>query len=530
VTRDKEGQGGLAATPETAKPPVAEAIEVSRRFGPTLALAKMSLSIAVGESRALLGRNGAGKSTLVGIITGLLRPDSGSVLFNGQPAPSRAQRDRWRAHVACVYQKSMVIPSLTVAENLVLNRYPETRFGRIDWAAVRRETRAFLDEWDIPVDANTPARELTGDQRQALEIAAALSVGARFIVLDEPTAELEAREIGRLFERIQVLRAAGVSFLYISHRIGEIFEICQSVTVLRDGRLVESGPLDGRSQRSLVEAMVGDAGMSFTRARVRSAEAGSTEATPTTDNGAAPVLEVRNVTVPMRATEITFSLGPGRLVGLAGLGSSGKEEIANVVAGLVRPSRGEVRVHGKPVEPGRVDVAVEMGIGYVPGDRHERGLVPAMAVEENITLTIMRHLGPAGFVKRAFRNERASRLMKELEVVAASGKQPVSELSGGNQQKVVFGRCFASNPRVLVLVNPTSGVDVASKGSLFGAIQRSCAAGAAVLIVSDDLDELRDCLEVLVMFRGRITARFGEARRDQDLIAAIEGGGVDGLA
>jgi simple sugar transport system ATP-binding protein len=142
----------------------------------------------------------------------------------------------------------------------------------------------------------------------------------------------------------------------------------------------------------------------------------------------------------------------------------------------------------------------------------------------------MRHLGPAGFVKRAFRNERASRLMKELEVVAASGKQPVSELSGGNQQKVVFGRCFASNPRVLVLVNPTSGVDVASKGSLFGAIQRSCAAGAAVLIVSDDLDELRDCLEVLVMFRGRITARFGEARRDQDLIAAIEGGGVDGLA
>src|SRR5688500_16167247 len=234
----------LAGGAVMAGSPVAEAIEVSKRFGASQALSNVSLRVPAGDSRALVGRNGAGKSTLVGVLTGLLAPDSGLVRLAGENAPSLADRQTWRERVACVYQKSTVIPTLTVAENLFLNAHPTSRGGWIAWPALRRKAQRVLEEWGLAVDVDLDAARLTVEQRQIVEIARALLQGTRFIILDEPTAQLEGREVARLFERIARLQAGGVTFLYISHHLEEIYAVCRSVTVLRDGEVVANAPLD----------------------------------------------------------------------------------------------------------------------------------------------------------------------------------------------------------------------------------------------------------------------------------------------
>ena len=259
------GAGGpAAATSEpggaaTAAPPVAEAIGVSKRFGASQALDAVSMVVPAGDSRALVGRNGAGKSTLVGVLTGLLAADAGQVRLAGAPAPGLADRQRWRERVACVYQKSTVIPALTVAENLFLNAHPTFAGGLVAWPALRRQAERVLADWGLEVDVDLDAGRLTVEQRQIVEIARALLQGTRFIILDEPTAQLEGREVARLFERIVRLQEGGVTFLYISHHLEEIYEVCRSVTVLRDGKVVANAPLETMPKESVVAAMVGDA-------------------------------------------------------------------------------------------------------------------------------------------------------------------------------------------------------------------------------------------------------------------------------
>ena len=246
--------------PLTAAPPVAEAVGVSKRFGATEALRGVSASIAEQESRALVGRNGAGKSTLVALLTGLARPDSGEIRLHGAPAPDVTARDRWRKQVACVYQKSTVIPSLSVGENLFLNSHPGTRRGLVNWKALAAEGRELLDEWHIDVDVDSPASQLSVGQRQLVEIARALRLGSRFVILDEPTARLEASEVARLFEHMRRLQAEGVAFLYISHHLEEIYEVCDTVTILRDGVVVMTAAVSDLVKDEIVTAMVGPAG------------------------------------------------------------------------------------------------------------------------------------------------------------------------------------------------------------------------------------------------------------------------------
>ncbi|HEX5078456.1 MAG TPA: sugar ABC transporter ATP-binding protein [Geminicoccaceae bacterium] len=501
-----------AGDAELAASPVAEAIGVSKRFGASQALRDVSVAIPPGDSRALVGRNGAGKSTLVGVLTGLLAPDAGQVRFGGEDAPSRADRRSWRERVACVYQKSTVIPTLTVAENLFLNAQPTTG-GLIAWAALRRQARRVLEEWGLEVDVDADAEWLSVEQRQIVEIARALLQGTRFIILDEPTAQLEAREVTRLFERIARLQQGGVTFLYISHHLEEIYEVCRSVTVLRDGAVVTHAPLDEMPKDRVVAAMVGDA--------LREDGGRRRHGRPAT--AAAPMLEVRDLSIPGGADHISFRVAVGETVGLAGLAGSGKEEVGDAIAGLVVPSGGEIRVGGAALRPGQVADAQRKGVGYVPRDRHRRGMVPQLSLAENLTLTITERLGPAGLVWPAERERQAARLVRSLEIVAASTEQTIAELSGGNQQKAVMGRALASEPKVLVVLHPMQGVDIASKAALFAILENARAAGAAVLIVSDDLDELVGCDRVLVMFRGRLVAEFGAEWRDHELVAAIEG-------
>jgi simple sugar transport system ATP-binding protein len=491
-------------------PPVVDATGISKRFGATVALDGVDLRVEPGEVHALVGRNGAGKSTLVSILTGLEPADSGTVLFGGVPAPALGDRDAWRRTVACVYQKSTIIPHLSVTENLFVNRQTEGH-RLINWRSLRRRAGELLGDWDLDVDVRRPARDLTVEQRQMVEVARALSFGARFIILDEPTARLDAAAIARLFDRIRALRAQGVTFLYISHHLQEIFDLCERVTVYRDARHIVTAPIDGISHNELVAAMTGE----------QVAEA--SDPRPPAPPRAEPVLAVDDLTVGISARNVSFDVAPGEIVGLAGAGGSGKFAVASVIVGLRRPDDGVVRIAGVVQRPGSVPRALAAGIGFVPQDRHREGLVPGLSVAENLTMTVPHRLGQHGLLSKRRQTRLARRTIEQLDIVTRHPAQQVVELSGGNQQKVVMGRALADQPRVLVLMSPTAGVDVKSKRTLMDAAAESASDGAGVLVVTDDLDDLRYCHRVVVMFRGEVVAEVRGTWDDETLVAAMEG-------
>jgi len=492
--------------------PVVEATGITKRFGSTVALRGAHITVEPGQTHALVGRNGAGKSTLVSILTGLQAPDEGAVTFGGAPAPRQADRNAWRQRVACVYQKSTIIPQLTVAENLFLHRQPRARGGLISWPAVRRQARELLRTWSVDVDVSLPAGELSVEQRQFVEIARALSFGARFVILDEPTAQLDAAAIARLFQHVRALQEQGVTFLYISHHLEEIYEICDTVTVFRDAQHVLTAPVTGLPRGELVAAMTGDAA---------SAERGDTARRP--DPAAADVLAVTDLSLTGAYEDVSFTVRAGEVVGLAGAASSGRTELAETIAGLRAASGGELRIAGRRPKPGSVPDALAAGVGFVPQDRHHQGYVPGMSIADNGTLTIPQRLGPRGLINPGRRDALARTMIENLAIVTPGPEQHVSGLSGGNQQKVVMARALANDPKLLVLINPTAGVDVRSKEFLLGKVEQTAAAGTAVLVASDELDDLRMCDRVLVFFQGRLAARMERGWHDHDLVAAMEG-------
>jgi simple sugar transport system ATP-binding protein len=488
-----------------------------KAFGETQALRDVSLDVGAGECHGLVGRNGAGKSTLVAIFTGLIRPDHGFVRLGGEGAPALTDRATWQRLVACVYQKSMVVPSLTVAENVFLNRATGDGHNIVNWHAMRSRARQVMLDWGFDLDVNRLARNLTIEQRQVVEIARALSAGARFLILDEPTASLEKSAIERLFERTRRLKESGVGILYISHHLEEIYEVCDRVTVLRDGERVLSAPVDEIRQNRLVEAMVGVAPQ-----RVREITA------PMQVNAVTrPRLEISHLQVPATLSpvlDVSFSVSAGECVGLVGLQGSGTATVADAVVGLVKPVSGEIRLDGKPVHVGRVNATLQQGVAYVPEDRHARGLVPYLGVGENLTLSILDRLSRWEIVSRSARDRVATELVEQLDIVTSGLDQQVRQLSGGNQQKVVVGRALARHPTLLIVVTPTVGVDVAAKESLLNVIGAARDGGTAVLLVSDDLEDLRICTRLLVMVKGRLVKEYHQPPWDRhELIATVEG-------
>ncbi|GGM51956.1 sugar ABC transporter ATP-binding protein [Dactylosporangium sucinum] len=508
-------QHGTIGGPVGDDRPAVEAVNITKRFGSTVALDGAGIVVRPGETHALVGRNGAGKSTLVSILTGLQAPDTGWVAFAGRPAPGLADRDAWRRNVACVYQKSTIIPTLTVAENLFLNRHDRGPARLIRWGALRRAARELLATWSVDVDVQQPASALTVEQRQFVEIARALSFGARFIILDEPTAQLDGAGIARLFERIEALRAQGVTFLFISHHLQEIYDICDQVTVFRDARHVITAPVAQLDRAALVAAMTGE--------DVSLPEATHRPPPP----AAAPVRLVVHELRTVSGAEITVEARAGEVVGLAGGGSSGKLEVAEAVVGLAKPAAGTVTVDGRRVRPGSVPDAIAAGVGLVPQDRHHQGLVPLLSIAENVTMTVPDRISAGGLISPARRDTFARRTIDALAIKASGPHVPVSDLSGGNQQKVVMGRALASDPKLLVLIAPTAGVDVRSKQTLLGVIDDVRERGSVVLVVSDELDDLRICDRVLVMFQGRVVREMPSGWRDNDLVAAMEGVDLD---
>lgn len=497
--------------------PLVEARAVSKRYGTTLALDDVTMKVRAGESVALAGRNGAGKSTMVRLMTGLDRPDAGEVRFSGKPAPDISARAQWRSKVACVYQKSTIIPDLTVGENLFLNDQPLSHLGAINWRELRRLGRRELDVWGLDTDIDQLAGELTVGERQRLEIARALRKGSRFIILDEPTARLESREIRQLFDHIERLKRAGVTFLFISHHLQEIYEICERVAVMRDGRLVAEAAVEDLDQDALVAAMVGQA---YAGPNQTGHATGATAADVAGEERVV-VLDVESVSVGRTVAGASLKVRAGERVGLAGLAGSGKSELARAIVGQHSPSSGRIAVNGAPLSPGRVDRARDRGVAWVPEDRHFNGFCGNLSVEENIALPVLDRLSSAlGFISRGRRRDLAESMISRLEIKVSDPSQNTSELSGGNQQKTVMSRALASRPEILVLDHPTAGVDIASKEALFGIIR---ATQSAVLLVSDEVDELAICDRVLVMFGGRIVREFTGAWQEHELVAAMEG-------
>lgn len=518
--------GKLTSPPAeaTGSAPVAEVEGVWKRFGSTQALRDVSLQLRAGRCLGLVGRNGAGKSTLVSILSGLERPDRGEVRFGGQAAPGLSDRAGWRERVATVYQRSMVVPSLTVAENVFLGQPPRRPGGAVDWGAMRAQTRQIVAEWGFEIDADERGEAISAEQRQLVEIARALVRGTRCMVLDEPTAALEHSAIERLFERVRQLVAGGVAVLYISHHLEEVFEICDDVVVLRDGEQVLTTSSRAITQSELVRAMVGGVEPSAA-ARTHAAAARALGASgPST-----PRLRVQDLWANATGGAlrgVSFELAAGERAGVTGLRGSGAFLLGRVLAGASPFSRGTVELDGRPLPSGRPDQALALGVGYIPEDRSIEGFVPMMGAAENMTLTVSDRLaGRFGFLRPARRHAAASPVAERLALVSAGLDQPVAQLSGGNQQKVTVGRALMHDPSLIVAIAPTRGVDVASKARLLDSLARAVRdTGAALLLITDEIDDLEICDRVMVVVRGRLEREFDTPPWiREELITASEG-------
>lgn len=485
--------------------PAVQVSNISKTFGATQALSGVSMSVDKGSSVALLGRNGAGKSTLVSIITGLQAPDTGTITFgDGARGQDRA--------VGCVYQKSTLVHGLTAAENISLHSYPRTRTGFIDWRQVRRTGRERLAEWNCGHISNRLVEDLDPVERKIVEISRILSLDPDVLLLDEPTAGLDYGGAQRLFTHIHQARRRGVSIIYVSHHLEEIFDVCDKTTVLRDGEVVLDQSLDGLNVADLVNAMVGD---------VQSTQ--RVEQPPAIVKQD-PLLTVSSLAVQPRVENVDFQVHPGECLGITGLDGSGHVQIAEALCGLTRSDGGTVSLAGLPIKATDVRGRIAAGIGFVPEDRSAGGFVPALSVAENATLPVMRRLtNSMRMIRNKEREQIYGDLANEWSIKAWGPGQPVEELSGGNQQKVVLARAVSSDPSVLVLMNPTAGVDVAAKRSIYETIKLIASRGKAIIIVSSDDEDFSICHRVMVLFQGSVHRELDAPFTDTELSTAIQG-------
>jgi simple sugar transport system ATP-binding protein len=506
----------------SSAPALVEMTGVEKRFGSTRALRGVDLSLSAGECLGLVGRNGAGKSTIVSILSGLAEPDAGQVQFAGIPAPRAGDVTRRRDWIATVFQHSMIVPGLSVAENVFLGATGAV----VNWRELRARTREIMRDWGFDIDANVLCRDLSVEQLQIVEIARALARGAKCVLLDEPTAALERDAVRRLFERVRQLTAGGVAVLYISHHLEEVFEICQKVQVLRDGEMVLTAPTAQLSRDDLVAAMVGDAQV---KAAASAATPGRRAAAEAAGTDAGVVLEAEDLVSDSpagRLSGVSLQVRAGEVVGVTGLLSAGVATIGRTIAGAEPRTAGEVRLNGRLIPPGRRDTAQRAGIGYVPEDRRAEGFVAHLGVAENATMTITDRLANRlGLIRPARRAAAAAPLTARLSLVSSGPSQPAEELSGGNQQKITVARTLAHEPSLIVAITPTRGVDVASKALLLDSLADVArSTGAGVLLCTDELSDLVICDRVVVLVRGEVFAEFTEPPFDRDeLIIATEG-------
>jgi rhamnose transport system ATP-binding protein len=488
---------------------------IKLRFGGVKALDGVELQLPAGQVVALIGENGAGKSTAVKIMTGIYRPDAGQIRVRGAPVELHSAQDAWRHGITAVHQETVMFDELSVAENIFAGHLPRTRIGLVDWPGMRRRATELLRSLESDLDVAAPLRRLSVAQKHLVEIARALSHDSQVLIMDEPTAALSSHEIEELFTVVRRLAARDKAILFISHKFDEIFAIADRYTVFRDGRYVGAGAIADVTQHELVGLMVGRPVTElFPKAEVSIGE---------------PVLEVEGLSSETEFDDISFTLHRGEVLGFYGLVGAGRTELMEALFGLAPVTRGEVRLHRAPISVRSPRDAIDRGMVYIPEDRQRHGAILALSVAINVTLPSLRRLSHHLLLDDAAELAVTREIVAQLAIKCASAQQRVADLSGGNQQKVVIGKWLATRPEIVILDEPTKGIDVGSKAAVHRLISELVVRGLSVILVTSELPELMGVADrVVVMSRGRIVRVLDRKAFDaRDIVSAATGSVTD---
>jgi rhamnose transport system ATP-binding protein len=510
---DPSGPSSAPGPPAPGQPLLSLA-HAARAFGAVRAVVDASIDLYGGEAHALVGENGAGKSTVVKMLAGVHQPDEGDLLIEGQPAVLTGPAAAQAAGIAVIYQEPTLFPDLTVAENIFMGRQPLLAVRRIDRRAMRAQAAALFERLGVQLDPGRIARGLSIADQQIVEIAKALSLEARVIVMDEPTAALSAAEVARLFDVVRTLRAGGAAVLFISHRLEEVFEICQRVTVMRDGRTVLARELAGLTADDLVRAMVG---------RDMPQRTAGERGQPGDE-----VLRVERLAREGVFIDISLHVRAGEIVALAGLVGSGRSEVARAIFGIDRYDAGKVTVGGTELRKGSPAAAMAAGIGYVPEDRRQQGLVMDMSIQQNVALASLARLRQGGLIRSAAERAFATDWAQRLRLRYGRLTDSVSTLSGGNQQKVVLAKWLGRHPALLIVDEPTRGIDIATKADVHELLVQLAGEGIAILMISSELPEVLHIGDrILVMREGRLTAEYSHEEASEEKIMSAATGQLE---
>ncbi len=484
---------------------ILELKKISKSFSGVEVLHDVSFSLMPGEVHALLGENGAGKSTLMKIITGVHHPDGGEILLNGVPVRFDDTRESRQAGIAAIYQELSLFPDLGVAENIFVGRQPVTLGGRVDWRKLYSEAGKLLESLGVHLDLKQKARNLSIAQQQMVEIARAFSINARILIMDEPTSSLTLNEVADLFRLVRRLREDGAAIIFISHRLEELYELADRVTVLRDGTYVDTRLMKDITRDELIRMMVGRIISNlFPKQDVQAGEV---------------ILKVEHLARAGSFNDVSFELRRGEILGMAGLVGAGRTNVARAIFGVEPPTGGRIQLEGREVAIISSQQAIELGLAFVPEDRQLHGLIPAMDLTSNISLPILDGYTRYGWLQDKMELKGSYDSARQMEVRANNIWQKARELSGGNQQKVVLAKWLATKPRILILDEPTRGIDVGTKAVVHALMSKLASEGMAILMISSELPEILGMSDrVIVMREGHVTGQFTRAEATQEKI------------
>ncbi|TDE12869.1 sugar ABC transporter ATP-binding protein [Dyadobacter psychrotolerans] len=481
---------------------------LTKSYSGIKALDNVQLSLKKGEVHALMGENGAGKSTLMKILVGLTNPDSGQIVFNGNYLGNKGVNDKLRKGISMIDQEILIIPELTVAQNIFLGREKEIGASTSGWlrdSNINSRAKELLSQIGLEIGADVKMKHLSVAQMQMVEIAKAISNEAQVIIMDEPTSAISDKEVSTLFRIIRELKSKGVSVIYTSHKMDEIFEIADTVTVLRDGNYIGTKSASELDKNALISMMVGrDLDDMFPERRVEKGQ---------------EILSVKNLSRKGKFSDISFEVHAGEILGLAGLMGAGRTEIARVIYGMDQADSGDIFIGGKKTKVNSPRDAVKNGIGYVSEDRKGIGFIPALSVKENMTLASLSKHRKGIFINTKSEKEVAEKMIIDLRIKVSGSDQKVMHLSGGNQQKVVIAKVLLASPKVIILDEPTRGIDIGAKFEIYKLIQNLAAEGIAVILISSELPEILGMSDrILVLSKGRKTAMLSRHKATQEMI------------
>ena len=480
---------------------------IVKSFGGAKALAGVSLSVKSGQVHCIAGENGSGKSTLIKIMSGVHAPDTGLIRLGEKSFNALSPREAVREGVQVIFQDFSLLPNLTVAENIALPTYISNNSRFLSKRESKEIARTALDLIGVDIDINSPVADISIASKQLIAIARATNLGVKMLFMDEPTTALTRKEIKRLFEVVEQIKARGVATVFVSHKIDEIQEICNTITILRNGEVVADGLMKDYKRDAISEAMTG---LNISETRIA----------PPLKKSTTKVIEVKNLTTKPTFSNVSFSIAPGEILGITGLLGSGRTELAEAIFGQYPVDSGEIIVEGKSIPLNSSSAAIKAGIGYVPPDRLTQGLFLEQSILRNlVAVGIDQYQGRGGRLAKSRLNEAGEKWIKDLRIKTKNPQNPVTSLSGGNQQRVVLAKWLAMNPHLMILNGPTVGVDIGSKREILEIIRDRAQEGMAFLVVSDDIPELiQICHRVMVIKNGQVSKEFNESELDENVL------------